>query len=120
MGMYLPEQTYTSEEIEERAGFKRLGLKQGLVKMLTGCESRHYSAPDEMCSDLAYKAAVNAVKDANLDMNDIDALIFGAITRDYSEPATANRVAALLGLKNCFTFDIFNIKTSTIIYFPYS
>ena len=51
MGMYLPEQVFTSEEIEERAGFKRLGLKTGLVKMLTGCETRHYSAPDEMCSD---------------------------------------------------------------------
>lgn len=108
MGMYLPEQVFTSEEIEERAGFKRLGLKTGLVKMLTGCETRHYSAPDEMCSDLAAKAAIKAIEDANLTVDDIDALIFGAITRDYSEPATANRVAALLGLKNCFTFDIFN------------
>lgn len=108
MGMYLPEQVYTSEEIEERAGFKRLGIKLGMVRMLTGCESRHYSAPDEMCSDLAAKAAERAVADAGLKIDDIDALIFGAITRDYSEPATANRVACLLGMKNCFTFDIFN------------
>lgn len=108
MGMYLPEQTYTSEEIEERAGFTRLGLKKGLVRMLTGCESRHYSAPDEMCSDLAAKAGAAAIKDAGMEVSDIDALIFGAITRDYSEPATANRAAHLLGMKDCFTFDIFN------------
>ncbi len=108
MGMYLPEQTFTSEEIEERAGFTRLGIKTGLVKMLTGCESRHYSAPGEMCSDMAAEAGRRAVADAGLSMNDIDALIFGAITRDFSEPATANRAAHLLGLKDCFTFDIFN------------
>ena len=47
MGKYLPETVYTSEEIEERAGFKRLGIKLGLVKMLTGCETRHYAAENE-------------------------------------------------------------------------
>ena len=33
MGMYLPEKTYESEEIEEMAGFSRLGVKKGLVRM---------------------------------------------------------------------------------------
>lgn len=114
IGMYLPEKTYTSEEIEERAGFSRLGLKNGLVRMVTGCDIRHYCAEDEWCSDLAAKAAEEAVKDAGMQISDIDALIFGAITRDFSEPATANRVAYLLGMEKCFVFDIFNACNALI------
>ena len=108
MGKYLPEKEYTSEEIEERAGFKRLGIKQGLVRMLTGCETRHYAADDEWCSDIAAKAGAEAIKDAGLAPSDIDAVIFGAITRDFAEPATVNRVVQLLGIPNCYAFDIFN------------
>ncbi|HAG14380.1 MAG TPA: ketoacyl-ACP synthase III [Ruminococcus sp.] len=108
MGKYLPETVYTSEEIEERAGFKRLGIKLGLVKMLTGCETRHYAAENEWCSDLAAKAGAAAIEDAGLTPADIDAVIFGAITRDFAEPATVNRVVQLLGIPNCYAFDIFN------------
>lgn len=108
MGMYLPEKTYTSEEIEERAGFSRLGVKKGLVRMLTGCEIRHYAAEDEWCSDIAAKAGEAAIKDAGLEPNDIDAVIFGAITRDFAEPATVNRIIDILGIKECYGFDIFN------------
>ena len=96
MGKYLPEKEYTSEEIEERAGFKRLGIKQGLVRMLTGCETRHYADDNEWCSDIAAKAGAEAIKDAGLVPSDIDAVIFGAITRDFAEPATVNRVVQLL------------------------
>ncbi len=108
MGKYLPEKEYTSEEIEERAGFKRLGIKQGLVRMLTGCETRHYADDNEWCSDIAAKAGAEAIKDAGLVPSDIDAVIFGAITRDFAEPATVNRVVQLLGIPNCYAFDIFN------------
>lgn len=114
IGMYLPEQTFTSEEIEEKAGFSRLGLKNGLVRMVTGCDIRHYAAENEWCSDLAAKAGKKAIKDAGLSVGDIDALIFGAITRDFSEPATANRVAHLLGMEKCFVFDIFNACNALI------
>lgn len=108
MGKYLPERVYSSEEIEERAGFKRLGIKQGLVRMLTGCETRHFAADDEWCSDLAARAGAEAIADAGLMPSDIDAVIFGAITRDFAEPATVNRVVQILGIPNCFAFDIFN------------
>lgn len=108
MGMYLPEKTYESEEIEEMAGFSRLGVKKGLVRMLTGCERRHYAAETEWCSDVAAKAGAEAVRDAGLASDDIDAVIFGAITRDFAEPGTVNRVIDILGIGDCYGFDIFN------------
>ena len=108
MGMYLPEKTYESEEIEEMAGFSRLGVKKGLVRMLTGCERRHYAAETEWCSDVAAKARAEAVRDAGLASDDIDAVIFGAITRDFAEPGTVNRVIDILGISDCYGFDIFN------------
>lgn len=108
IGMYLPEKTYTSEEVEEMAGFSRLGVKKGLVRMLTGCESRHYAAENEWCSDIAAKAGLAAIEDSRLAPDDIDAVIFGAITRDFAEPATVNRVVEILGINDCYAFDIFN------------
>jgi len=59
-GIYLPEKVVTSYEAEEMAGYSRLGARNGLVKMITGVETRHYAGENEYCSDIAYMAAKNA------------------------------------------------------------
>lgn len=108
MGIYLPEQVYTSEEVEEKAGYSKLGMRNGLVRMITGVEERRYTAEDEYSSDLAYEAAKNAMEDAGLVPDDIDALLFCSVTQDFAEPATANVIAERLGLKKAFCFDVKN------------
>lgn len=108
MGMYLPERIYSSEEVEEMAGYKKFGIKQGVVKMLTGCEKRHFAAEDEYCSDLAAKAGREALEDANISASDIDAVIFCSITQDFAEPATVNVVMDKLDIRNAFSFDVKN------------
>lgn len=108
VGAYLPEKILTSEEVEAMAGYERHGLKVGLCRMLTGCETRHYAAEGEVCSNLAAKASTGALVDAGIDACDIDALIFCSVTQDFAEPATANVVACLLGLKNAYCFDVKN------------
>ncbi len=108
MGMYLPEQTFTSEEIEERAGYDKFKIKKGLVRMLTGCESRHYVRDNEHSSDLAARAGEMALKDAGLESSDIDAVLFCSITQDFAEPATVNVVMDKLNIRNAYSFDIKN------------
>nr|WP_034908786.1 3-oxoacyl-[acyl-carrier-protein] synthase III C-terminal domain-containing protein [[Eubacterium] cellulosolvens] len=108
MGMYLPEKTYSSIEIEERAGYDKFGIKKGLVKMLTGCASRHYVSEGEHSSDLAANAGRMALADAGLESSDIDAVLFCSITQDFAEPATVNVVMDKLDIRNAYSFDIKN------------
>ncbi|CAM2854164.1 3-oxoacyl-ACP synthase III family protein [Slackia exigua] len=108
MGMYLPEQVLSSEEVERRAGYERFGLKTGLVKMLTGCASRHYAAEGEHCSDIAARAGREALADAGIVPADIDAVLFCSITQDFAEPATVNVVMDKLDIRNAYSFDIKN------------
>ena len=108
MGMYLPEQIFSSIEIEERAGYDKFGVKKGLVKMLTGCETRHYAAENEFSSDLAAKAGEAALADAGITAADIDAVLFCSITQDFAEPATVNVVMDKLDIRNAYSFDIKN------------
>lgn len=108
IGMYLPEQTFSSIEIEERAGYDKFGVKKGLIKMLTGCESRHYVAENEHSSDLAAKAGEAALKDAGIAPSEIDAVLFCSITQDFAEPATVNVVMDKLDIRNAYSFDIKN------------
>ena len=108
IGMYLPEKVYTSEEIEEMAGYSRFGVKPGLVRMLTGCERRHYAAENEHCSDIAAKAGLKALENAGMQPSDIDAVLFCSITQDFAEPATVNVVMDKMNIRNAYSFDIKN------------
>lgn len=108
MGIYIPEKMMTSEEVENLVGYKELGVRNGLVKMLTGTAERHYVGENEYCSDLGYKAALEALKDADVDPSEVDALLFCSVTQDFAEPATANVIADKLDVRNAYCFDIKN------------
>ena len=108
IGAYLPERVVTSEELEIQAGYERFGLKPGLCRMLSGCKTRHYAADDECCSSMAAIAGKMAMENAGVPPDEIDVVIFAAISQDFAEPATANRVALNLGIKNAYAFDIKN------------
>lgn len=108
IGVYLPERELTSTEVETMAHFEDFGIKHGFCKMLTGCETRRYAAENEFSSDIATKASLEAMENAKVTPDEIDALIFCSVTQDFAEPATSNIVACNLHLKNAFCFDIKN------------
>ncbi len=83
---------------------------------ITGIRERRYASKDLNSSDLAYFAAVKAIKDAGIDKEDLDYLIlahnFGdvknaAIQTDVL-PSLASRVKHKLEIKNpnCVAYDI--------------
>lgn len=108
VGRYMPERIVTSEEVEEMAHFSKFGVKSGLTKMLTGCETRHFAAEGEYCSDIAARAGLDALERAGVAPSEIDALLFCSVTHDFAEPATANVAADKMGVRNAFVFDIKN------------
>jgi 3-oxoacyl-[acyl-carrier-protein] synthase-3 len=85
-------------------------------KSITGIEERRYAKTVYKSSDLAFFAAKNAIKDANINPEDLDYIIFahnfgdvkeGAIQSDIL-PSLASRVKHLLQIENpnCVAYDI--------------
>jgi 3-oxoacyl-[acyl-carrier-protein] synthase-3 len=73
---------------------------------LSNARQRHIIAEDQMTSDLAVEAARAALKDAGIDIGDIDALIVATTTPDMIFPATATIVQSKLGGKGFPAWDI--------------
>jgi 3-oxoacyl-[acyl-carrier-protein] synthase-3 len=112
-GEFLPGPAVSSAEVEERiaAASPRLKLRRGLLRGLTGIETRHYLPDGMQASDLGVEAARRALRSAGLAPHDVDVVLWGSASQDLVEPATAHIVAAKLGLK-CHAFDVKNACNS--------
>lgn len=84
IGSYVPSRVVTNEELEQRYGFE-----EGWVKRRTGILQRRFAAESESTSDLAVEAARRALTAAGLQASDVDLLIVGTFTPDFTCPSTA-------------------------------
>ena len=104
---YVPNLEVPSAEIERRAGFANLGLREGTLEAGTGVKARRFAAPDEHPSTLASAAAQRLLERLGMDKDDVGALLFAANTMDEIEPITGMRVHESLGLrKDAFVADV--------------
>jgi 3-oxoacyl-[acyl-carrier-protein] synthase-3 len=72
----------------------------------TGMKERHIAREDEASSDLAYEAALIALKKANLAPEDLDLILVATITPDSAFPSTACILQNRLGAKKAAAFDL--------------
>ncbi len=72
----------------------------------TGIRRRHFAADGELTSHLAADAAKNALEDARLQVEEIDAIVLATSTPDQTFPSTATRVQAALGATRSYAFDL--------------
>ncbi len=100
-GHYLPERVVPNSEFE-----KSLETSDEWIRARSGIERRHFAADGETTSDLASKAAQNALDDAGLNADDIDAIIVATSTPDLTFPSAATMVQAKLGMTRGFAFDV--------------
>lgn len=71
----------------------------------TGIRERRIS--DENTSELAYRSAVDAIKNSNIDKNEIDLIVCATMTPDNFTPSVACMVQEKLGLgDNVTAFDV--------------
>ncbi|HOU36978.1 MAG TPA: beta-ketoacyl-ACP synthase III, partial [Candidatus Omnitrophota bacterium] len=101
VGKYLPKKILTNADLE-----KMVDTSDEWITTRTGIKERHLVAPDEATSDLAVKAARQALEHAQLKPEDLDLIIIATITPDVPFPATACFVQNKLGAKNAICFDI--------------
>ncbi|MEQ5774132.1 ketoacyl-ACP synthase III [Thalassospira sp. NFXS8] len=99
-GSYLPSTVLTNEELS-----RRVDTTDEWIVARTGIRQRHIAAKDEMTSDLAYHAAVQAMAHANVTAADIDMIIVATATPDNTFPATATKIQQRLGVTG-FAFDM--------------
>src|SRR5437773_5622385 len=72
----------------------------------TGIKERRIAAKGEDTSDMAAKAALNAIEQAKISPKEIDLLLVATATPDMVFPATACFVQKKLGAKNAACFDV--------------
>jgi 3-oxoacyl-[acyl-carrier-protein] synthase-3 len=101
VGAYLPKTIVTNEELA-----KRIDTSDDWIRQRTGIGQRHVAAEGECTSDLAVKAAEQALHNAGLRGADIDALILATATPDHTFPATATKVQHRIGMTGGFALDI--------------
>ena len=101
VGHYLPERVVPNAEFE-----KTLDTTDEWIRTRSGIERRHFAAEGETTSDMAVKAAQNALNAAGFEPNDIDAVIVATSTPDLTFPSVATMVQNKLGMSRGFGFDV--------------
>ena len=100
-GSYLPERLVPNSELTAK-----LDTTDEWIESRTGIRQRYLAADGEWTSDLALKAAENALENANIPAAEIDLVVLATSTPDRTFPATATKVQHRLGMVNGAAFDI--------------
>jgi 3-oxoacyl-[acyl-carrier-protein] synthase-3 len=108
LGVSLPEQFVTSEEID-----RRLGLPPGSIFAACGVASRPQAGPGETQEALGVAAARQALAEARLSTDDIDLLLFAAAVGRQPIPATAALIKRELGATEA-TFPAYDINATCL------
>ena len=100
IGKYVPEKVITNADFE-----KVLDTSDEWIRSRTGIEKRHIAEGEET-SDLAYKAAENALKNAGITAEQLGLIIVSTVTPDRSFPSVACQIQERLGASGCGAMDI--------------
>ena len=92
-GSYVPETIITNADLEQRYGFE-----PGWIEQRTGIRERRYASEDQATSDLCVEAAQRAIRAARVQPEDIDLVVLGTFSPDFTCPSTACLVQDRLGL----------------------
>ncbi len=101
VGHYLP------ERVVENSYFESIvDTSDEWIRARSGIERRRFAADGETTSQMATAAAREALVDAGLDADDIDAIVLATSTPDLTFPSVATMVQSELGMTRGFAFDV--------------
>lgn len=100
-GSYLPDRILTNQDLE-----KMVDTSDEWITTRTGIKERRIADENTATSDLATKAAQNALLKAGLEASQIDLIIVSTITPDMNFPSTACIVQSNIKAYNAVAFDI--------------
>ncbi|QID33787.1 beta-ketoacyl-ACP synthase III [Pampinifervens florentissimum] len=100
MGYYVPDKVLTNFDLE-----KMVDTSDDWITTRTGIKERRI-AGSESLTDMAYRASLEALESAQIDPQEIDAIILATLTPDLGFPASACLLQARLGANRAYAFDI--------------
>lgn len=95
VGACLPERILTNDELSER-----IDTSDEWIRERSGIHQRHIAGEGEMTSDLATRAAEQALAAAGMSADDVGIIVVATSTPDETFPATATVVQSKLGCSN--------------------
>jgi len=100
-GSYVPEKRLTNDDLS-----RIVDTSDEWITTRTGIKERRIAAKDEQVSDMAAKAALNALEQAKVAPEEVDLLLVATATPDMLFPATACFVQQKIGASNAACLDI--------------
>src|SRR5438094_6078983 len=100
-GSYVPEKRLTNADLS-----RIVDTSDEWITTRTGIKERRIAAKDELTSDMATKAALQALEQAKVKPEDVDLILVATATPDMLFPATACFVQRKLGAKNAACLDV--------------
>jgi 3-oxoacyl-[acyl-carrier-protein] synthase-3 len=100
-GAYVPARVVTNDDLAQI-----VDTSHEWIVERTGIHQRHFAEEGELTSDLAVKAAREALDMAGLRAADIDLIIVATTTPDLTFPSTGTIVQHKLGSHRGFAFDV--------------
>lgn len=100
-GMAVPERVVTNDDLSQT-----LDTSDSWIRERTGIRERHVAGPEDTVATLGAQAAREALAQAQVRPEQVDAILLATTSPDHFMPATAARIQALLGATNAFAFDL--------------
>jgi 3-oxoacyl-[acyl-carrier-protein] synthase-3 len=103
-GCYQPEREISNDLLRERVPEPADLIHK--FEASTGIRRRWWAPEDWAASDLAVRAAAQALESAGRNPEEVDLIVLGTDSPDYLTPATSVVVQHKLGARNAGTFDV--------------
>ncbi|WP_053220369.1 beta-ketoacyl-ACP synthase III [Virgibacillus senegalensis] len=100
-GHYVPEKVLTNFDLE-----KMVDTTDEWIRTRTGIEERRIAEDDMDTSEMAYRAAVNAMEDAGITAKDLDMIMVATVTPDTPFPSVACMLQDRLGANKVAAMDL--------------
>ncbi|QGH35634.1 beta-ketoacyl-ACP synthase III [Gracilibacillus salitolerans] len=100
-GHYVPEKVLTNKDMEQI-----VETSDEWIRTRTGIEERRIAHDNEDTSDLAYKAAEQAIEEAGIKGEDLDLILVATVTPDQPFPTVSCKLQDRLGAKKAAAMDI--------------
>lgn len=109
-GSYVPDSVLTNQDLE-----RMVDTSDKWIMERTGIKERRRAGEHESASDLAYKAALQALERAGVGADTLDLIVVATITGDMPFPSTACFLQHKLGATSAAAFDV-NAACSGFLY----
>lgn len=112
LGKYVPDNVVTNDDLS-----KIMDTNDEWITERTGIKERRHidKSTEDTTATMGKKAALQAIKRAGIDKNEVDLIVFATLSPDYYFPGCGVQIQDMLGIKTCPALDVRN-QCSGFIY----